>query len=144
MPKINHVVDVFVSPEKLFDKITDFENIPNILPNVKSVKIISKDNNIIITEDEVTLMGHLSIQQVKHTIEKPNRHYAEILSGEAEGSIIEQTFEKTNDGTKVIINANFKLKGKLKLIGFAIKNKIKFGLETSIYEFADSIEESES
>lgn len=144
MPKINHVVDVFVSPEKLFDKVTDFENIPNILANIQSVKIISKDNNVILTEDEVTIMGHQSIQQVKHTLEKPNKHLAEILSGEAEGSVIEQIFEKTDDGTRVTINADFKLKGKLKLIGFAIKNKIKFGLETAIYEFADSIEESES
>ena len=144
MPKIHHVVDVFVPPEKLFDRITDFSNISNILPNVKSVKIISNQNGIIVTEDEVSIMGNYSIQQVKHTLEKPHRHLAEILSGEAKGSFIEQRFEKTDDGTKVTINADFKLKGKLKLIGFAIKNKVKFGLETAIYEFADSVDDSNS
>ena len=144
MPKISHVVDVFVTPEKLFEKITDFENISKILPNIKSVKIISKNDNVVITEDEVLLMGHNSIQQVRHTLEKPNRHIAEILSGDAEGSVIEQIFEKTEDGTSVKIYADFKLKGKLKLIGFMIKNKIKFGLETSIYECADSIDETDS
>lgn len=144
MPKISHVVDVFVTPEQLFEKITDFENVPKILPNIKSVKILSKDDNVVITEDEVLLMNHNSTQQVKHTLEKPNRHVAEILSGDAEGSVIEQIFEKTEDGTSVKIYADFKLKGKLKLIGFMIKNKIKFGLESSIYEFADSIDESDS
>jgi carbon monoxide dehydrogenase subunit G len=99
---------------------------------------------VVITEDEVLLMGHNSIQQVKHTLDKPNRHLAEILSGDAEGSTIEQIFEKTEDGTRVKINADFKLKGKLKLIGFMIKNKIKFGLESSIFECADSIDESNS
>lgn len=142
MPKINHVVDVFVSPEPLFDKITDFANVPTILPSVKSVKIISKDGNTVVTEDEVLLMNHQTTQKVRHTLERPKKHIAEILSGDAEGSVIEQIFEKTDDGTKVTINADFKLKGKLKLIGFAIKNKVKFGLEAAIYEFADSIEDS--
>ena len=89
-------------------------------------------------------MGHNSIQKGRHTLDKPNRHLAEILSDEAEGSVIEQIFEKTEDGTSVKINADFKLKGKLKLIGFMVKNKIKFGLETAIYECADSIDESDS
>jgi hypothetical protein len=144
MPKINHVVEVFVNPENLFDKVTDFVNIPNVLGNVKSVKIVSNENNIVVTEDEVLLMGNHSIQQVRHTLERPYRHLAEVLSGEAEGSVIEQVFEKTDNGTKVTINADFKLKGKLKLIGFAIKNRVKFGLESAIYEFADSIDESNS
>ena len=115
MPKINHVVDVFVTPEQLFEKITDFENVPKILPNIKSVKILSKDDNVVITEDEVLLMNHNSTQQVKHTLEKPNRHVAEILSGDAEGSVIEQIFEKTEDGTSVKIYADFKLKGTLEI-----------------------------
>ena len=103
--------------QKFFFRIYVFyENISKILPNIKSVKIISKNDNVVITEDEVLLMGHNSIQQVRHTLDKPNRHLAEILSGEAEGSVIEQIFEKTEDGTTVKINADFKLKGKLKLI----------------------------
>ena len=140
MPKIDHVVEVLVPRNKLFEISTDFENYPKILPNFKTVKILSKDNNVVITEDEISIMNHFSIQKAKHTLEKPHKHTVEILSGEAQGSNIEQIFEETQNGTKVIIKADFKLKGKLKLISFAIKNKFKLGLESAIYEFADYIE----
>lgn len=144
MPKINHTVEVPVSRNELFQISTDFENLPNVLPSFKSVKIILKEGNTIITEDEVILMDHLIKQRVKHILTEPVKHTAEILSGEAEGSFIEESFEETINGTQVTINADFKLKGKLKLIGFAVKNKIKFALESTIYEFSDLIENKQA
>ena len=140
MPKINHSVEVFVPRDELFKVSTDFENLPSVLQNFKSVKILSRENNTIVTEDEVILMNHFCKQKVKHTLFFPEKHTAEIISGEAEGSFIEEVFEETPNGTRVIINADFKLKGKLKLIGFAVKNKIKLALESTIYEFSDLVE----
>ena len=140
MTKFTHTVEVFVPWDKLFKASTDFENYPKFLPRYQSAKIISQEGNTITTEDEILIKGKNTKQKVKHTLYEPNKHLIEILSGDAEGSMIEEIFEETSDGTKVTINADYKLKGVYKLVGFALKGKLKFALENIIQDFAEHVE----
>jgi len=140
MPKFNHTVEVFVPRIKLFRASTEFENYPKLIPKYKSVEIISKEGNTITTEDEIIIKGKSTKQKVKHTLYEPHKHLIEILSGNAQGSLIEEIFDETSTGTIVTINADYKLKGIFKLVGFALKGKLKYALENVIMDFADHVE----
>jgi len=138
--KFSHTVEVFVPRNKLFRATTEFENYPKFIPKYKSVEIISKEGNTITTEDEIIIKGKSTKQKVKHTLYEPQKHLIEILSGNAKGSMIEEIFEETSSGTMVTINADYKLQGVLKLVGFALKGKFKYALENIIMDFADHVE----
>ncbi len=138
--KFSHTVEVFVPRIKLFRASTEFENYPKLIPKYKSVEIISKEGNTITTEDEIIIKGKPTKQKVKHTLYEPHKHLIEILSGNAQGSLIEEIFDETSTGTIVTINADYKLQGVLKLVGFALKGKFKYALENIIMDFADHVE----
>jgi carbon monoxide dehydrogenase subunit G len=123
--------------EKIFRMVTDFENLPNKFPQFfKSVKIVSKDGNSITTEDVSIMGGREMHQTVKHIFSPPNTDEVYILSGDAKDSHIVTTYEKTKDGTKITVDGDIKLAGKLKLVGFMAKGKIENGISQVIEEFA--------
>ncbi len=123
--------------EKVFCTITDFENLPLKIPRIfKSVKIISQKGNSIITEECVKMAGRDIVQKVKHTIKPTEKHEVFILEGDAKGSHIVESYEETSEGTKIIIDGDFKLAGKLNVLGFIAKVKIEKSINEAMDEFA--------
>jgi len=56
--------------DKVFSTMTDFENLPSKLPQIfKSVKIISREGNSLVTEELVKMAGRDIAQKVKHVIQ---------------------------------------------------------------------------
>ena len=73
--------------DKVFFTITDFENLPSKLPQIfKSIKIISRKDNSIITEEFVRMAGRDITQKVKHVLQPTDKHQVFILEGDAKGS----------------------------------------------------------
>jgi coenzyme Q-binding protein COQ10 len=123
--------------EKVFLTITDFENLPLKLPHIfKSVKITSRKGNSVITEEFVKMAGRDIAQKVKHVIKPTERHEVFILEGDAKGSHIVESYEETSEGTKIIVEGDFKLAGKLNILGFIAKVKIEKSINEVIDEFA--------
>lgn len=121
---------------KVYETITDFENLPIKLPKYfKSVKIIRKENNVIFTEEFVNMTGRDITQKVKHVLTPPEKHEVFIIEGEVKDSHIIETYESISEGTSIFIDGDFKLSGKLKLVGFLAKGKI----ENSINEVMDAV-----
>lgn len=117
--------------EKLMDIATDYEILPKLLP----VEIIDKEtinNNVIITE-KISFYKFNFLQKSSH-IRKNNSLITKILSGPLTGSIIESYYEKQNNGTKIVVEANLKLKLKYKPLGLFIKKKYKNALSRIINE----------
>ncbi len=121
---------------KVFNTITDFENLPNRLPEFfNSIKIVSKEGNVTIIEESIKMTGRDITQTTKHILTPPEKHEVLVMTGDAKDSHIVETYENVSEGTKVTVDGDFKLSGKLKLVGFIAKRKI----EKNINEVMDAL-----
>ncbi len=121
---------------KVFNTITDFENLPNRLPEFfNSIKIVSKEGNVTIIEESIKMTGRDITQTTKHILTPPEKHEVLVMTGDAKDSHIVETYENVSEGTKVTVDGDFKLSGKLKLVGFVAKRKI----EKNINEVMDAL-----
>jgi len=121
---------------KVFNIITDFENLPNRLPEFfNSIKIVSKEGNVTIIEESIKMTGRDITQTTKHILTPPEKHEVLVMTGDAKDSHIVETYENVSEGTKVTVDGDFKLSGKLKLVGFIAKRKI----EKNINEVMDAL-----
>ena len=137
MPKVKVERTMKANPEKIFSMVTDFENLSDKFPQFfKSVKVVSREGNTITTEDHSVLGGREMHQITKHILTPHQIDEVYILSGDAKGSHIVTTYQAIPEGTKVIVDGDFKLAGKLKLVGFMAKGKIENGINQVIDEFA--------
>ncbi|MCH2406155.1 MAG: SRPBCC family protein [Nitrosopumilus sp.] len=143
MPKVKVEKIIKADKDKVFFTITDFENLPSKLPQIfKSIKIISRKDNSIITEEFVRMAGRDITQKVKHVLQPTDEHEVFILEGDAKGSYIVETYEKTSEGTKIIVEGDFTLAGKLNLLGFLAKLKIEQSINEVMDEFAEILNEN--
>jgi len=143
MPKVRVEKIIKADKDKVFFTITDFENLPSQLPQIfKSIKIISRKDNSIITEEFVRMAGRDITQKVKHVLQPTDKHEVFILEGDAKGSHIVETYEETSEGTKIIVEGDFTLAGKLNLLGFLAKLKIEKSINEVMDEFAEILNEN--
>jgi len=137
MPKVKVEKIIKAKKDKVFSTMTDFENLPSKLPQIfKSVKVISREGNSIVTEEFVKMAGREIKQKVKHVIQPTVKHEVFILEGDAKGSHIVERYEETSEGTKIIVEGDFKLAGNLNLLGFFAKMKIEKSINEVMDEFA--------
>ena len=137
VPKVKVEITIKAEKDKVFSTITDFENLPSKLPHIfKSVKVISREGNSIITEELVKMAGREIAQKAKHVIQPTEQHEVFILEGEAEGSHIVECYKETTKGTKIIVEGDFVLAGKMNLLGFFVKGRIERSITEVMDEFA--------
>lgn len=126
---------------KVFNTITDFENLPNSLPEFfNSIKIVSKEGNVTIIEESVKVAGRDITQTTKHILTPPEKHEVLVMTGDAKDSHIVETYENVSEGTKVTVDGDFKLSGKLKLVGFVAKRKIEKNINAVMDAIAKIVE----
>jgi len=143
VPKVKVEKIIKADKDKVFFTITDFENLPSKLPQIfKSIKIISRKDNSIVTEELVRMAGRDITQKVKHALYPTDKHEVFILEGDAKGSHIVETYEETSEGTKIIVEGDFTLAGKLNLLGFLAKLKIEQSINEVMDEFAEILNEN--
>lgn len=143
MPKVKVEKIVKADRDKIFSMVTDFENLPNKFPQFfKSVKVVSREGNTVTTEDLAVMSGREVQQTAKHILTPGHVDEVFLLSGEAKGSHVVTNYETIPEGTKIKVEGDFKLAGKLKLVGFMAKGKIEKGIEEVMDEFARVAENS--
>ena len=125
--------EVGVDSEKLIDIATDYELIPKLFP-VEIIGIENINDSVIITE-KVSFYKFGFLQKSSH-IEKENCVLTKILTGPLSGSIISLSYEKTNSGTKIIVDAELKLSLKYRLLGSFIKRRYEKALSRILNETA--------
>ncbi len=143
MPKIKVEKTIKANREKIFAMVTDFESLPSKFPQFfKSVKILSREGNTVTTEDHAVIAGREVHQTTKHVLTPPEIDDVQLLSGDAKDSHIVTTYTTIPEGTKVTVEGDFKLAGKLKLVGFMAKGKIEKSIEEVIDQFGKVAENS--
>jgi len=93
-------------------------------------------DDISIVEEHVMLAGRELVMMTKHVTNPPELHEVFVIGGDAKGSHIVERYEIIPEGTKITVNADLKLHGKLKLVAFFGKGKIKNDFAKIMDEFA--------
>ena len=129
---------VDISNTRIFDIMANVENFPNVLPeNVVSVNILSKTDNEIIAEEELSEAGIKTKLLVKHTIKPYSEHIIEIIDGDAEGTKITQYFESVDAQTKLTTKVNLNVKGITSLVAFVPEGNLVHAINTVVSHFVE-------
>ena len=124
----------------VYSIFSDYENYEKILPSYfPSIRIRSVRGNVAVVEEHMNLGNHELIIMAKHVTESPVTHDVFVIGGDAKGSHIRQRFIEIPEGTKVLIDADFKLKGKMKISNLLGKDNLKQDYTKILDEFANVV-----
>lgn len=127
MPKfsLERIIDIDI--EKIFDLVTDIENLPKILPHrFPSVRLLSTRNDTSVIEMHFVIDKREIVMMTRHVI-KPYTHQMFVIGGDAKGSCVTERYFTTNNGTRITIDVNLKLGGVTELLNHKIRDDyIKF------------------
>lgn len=122
--------------KKVFDITTNYENFQKILPQYyPSTRTISVRGNNSLVEEHLRIGGRELVIMAKHVIDEPILHELFIVGGDAKGTHITTRYDQLPNGTKLILEVEWKLKG-LKKLGIFGKDKIPNEYSKIIDEFA--------
>lgn len=142
LPKINFEKIVKADRNKVFEIAANFKDFQKTLPKYfPSIRVRSVRDNVAVVEEHLRLSGRELVMMTKHVTKYPELHEVFVIGGDAKGSHIIERYETIPGGTKIIVDADLKLKGPLKLVGFFGKNKIRNGLYKIMDEFAKIAEQ---
>ena len=138
MVGFNLEINLQADARELFNLATDFERTKDLFPaQLQNIEIISKNNNEIITEEELTfrtlLKDTIIKQKTVHKIQFPIV-VSNIIEGPFKKSVITATFNKINSGTNLIFNVQFNIPLKYKILIPIIKSKYKSILLSLAYK----------
>ena len=126
MSKFSLEKTVNAKRETVLEKLSNYENYEKLLPqHFPSVRVRSVRGNVSVVEEHMNLGDRELLIMAKHVTTKPVLHEVFVIGGDAKGSYIRQQFIEISQGTKVIVDVNFKLKGKMKMSRIFGKNKIE-------------------
>ena len=130
-----------VKPEKLMNYIADFEHYQKFFPNqIKEVKILDRQNNVIITEETImfsTLIKHSFVQKSRHKLISDKELFTEIIAGPAKGSAVKVICSKNDHGSQIKFDVDLKLSLKAKFLSPFIKKLYKRYLTAIIYKITE-------
>jgi len=137
LPKFTFEKIIKAERTKVFDTTANFEEFEKTLPKYfPSIRVRSIRDNTAVVEEHVRLAGKEIVMMTKHVTKYPEIHEVFVIGGDAKGSHIIEKYESIPEGTKIIVEVDFKLQGKLKIVGFFGKNKIKESFSKIMDEFA--------
>jgi coenzyme Q-binding protein COQ10 len=123
LPKFSLERIVDAKRESVFKIFSDYENFPKLLPQYfPSIRVRSVRNNISVVEEYLRLGDKEFLIMAKHVSDSPLSHEVFVIGGDAKGSIFKETFLELENGTKVMVEVDLKIKGKLKISSLFGKN----------------------
>ena len=125
----------------MFEIFSNFENYQKLSPqHFPSVRIRSIRNNIAVVEEHVMLGDRELVIMAKHVTESPLLHEIFVIGGDAKGSHIKEQFLDHSEGTKILVDVDLKLKGKMKLSELFAKNNLQENYRKIIDGFVEIVE----
>jgi len=125
-------------PQKIFEIITDYENIIRFFPTqLKKMQIINKNENDTVTEETISISSVIKknfTQQTRHKILGDFIRESLIISGPLKGTILRIQLQKENNSTNISINADIKTSLKYRIVVPLIKKEYKNILKAFFYK----------
>ena len=126
MSKFSLEKTVHAKRETVYERLSNYENYEKLIPqHFPSVRVRSVRGNVSVVEEHMNLGDQELVIMAKHVTKEPVLHEVFVIGGDAKGSHIKQQFIEISDGTKIIVDVDFKLKGKMKISSMLGKNKIE-------------------
>jgi len=112
--------------ETVFEILSNYKNYQKLMPqHFPSVRVRSVRGNVSVVEEYMNLGDRELLIMAKHVTTEPVLHEVFVIGGDAKGSHIKQQFIQISQGTRIIVDVDFKLKGKMKMSSIFGKNKIE-------------------
>ncbi len=126
MPKFSLEKTVHAKREIVYEILSNYENYQKLIPqHFPSVRVRSVRENISVVEEHMNFGDKELVIMAKHVTEEPVLHDVFVIGGDAKGSHIKQQFIEISEGTKIIVDVDLKLKGKMKMSSMFGKNRFE-------------------
>ena len=126
MSKFSLEKTVHAKRETVYERLSNYENYEKLVPqHFPSVRVRSVRGNVSVVEEHMNLGDQELVIMAKHVTKEPVLHEVFVIGGDAKGTHIKQQFIEISEGTKIIVDVDFKLKGKMKISSMLGKNKIE-------------------
>ena len=137
MPKFSLEKIINAKRETTFAIFSDYENYQKLIPqHFPSIRVRSVRGNTSVVEEHMNFGGDELVIMAKHVIKVPILHEVFVIGGDAKGSHFKQEFIEIPEGTKIIVNVDLKLKGKMKISKLFGKNKFEENYAKILDDFA--------
>ncbi len=137
LPKFSSQIIVNANRACVFEVFSNYENYQKIVPqHFPSVRIRSVRGDLAVVEEHFNLGAMELLIMARHVSKKPILHEVFIIGGDAKGSHIKQEFIELDSGTKVLIDVDFKFKGKMKISHMFGKNPVMDDYGKILNDFA--------
>ncbi len=128
---------VYAKREIVYEKLSNYENYQKLIPqHFPSTRVRSVRGNISVVEEHMNLGDLELVIMAKHVTTEPVLHEVFVIGGDIKGSYIKQQFIEVSEGTKIIVNVDLKLKGKMKMSSMFGKNKFEQDYAKILDDFA--------
>ena len=130
MPKIKIEKIIKADRNKVYDIITNYENFEKNFPKYfPTIRIRSERDGVSVIEEHMILGKKEFVMMTKHIKNPPELHEIIVIGGDCKGSRIIERYDLVPEGTKLTVEADFKL-------GLFRKPNVSDGLQDIIDEFA--------
>jgi len=130
LPKIKIEKIIKADRNKVYNIITSYENFEKIFTKYfPSIRIRSERDEVSVIEMHIMLGKKEYTMMTKHVKNPPNLHEIFVIGGDCKGSRIVEKYDLVSEGTKLTVEADFKL-------GLFRKPNVSDGLQDIIDEFA--------
>ena len=141
MPKFSIDKIVNVQRNSVFEIFSNFENYQKSLPQYfPSVRVRSIRNETAVVEEHMMLGDKELVIMAKHVTQSPLLHEIFVIGGDAKGSHIKEQFLDHSEGTKILVDVDLKLKGKMKISELFAKNNLQENYSKIIDGFVEIAE----
>ena len=137
MPKFSLEKTINAKRESVFDVFSNYEDYEKLFSqHFPSIRVRSVRDNVAVVEEHMNFGNKELVIMAKHVSEKPITHQVFVIGGDIKGTQIKEEFIETSQGTKVLVDVDLKLKGKMKLSGLFGKNKFEEDYAKILDDFA--------
>lgn len=141
MPQFSFEKTSTASRNTAYRIFSDYENYQKTFPDIfPSVRIRSVRNNVAVVEEHLNLGDDELVIMAKHVTDEPVLHDVFVIGGDAKGTRIQEQFIEIPGGTKILVDVDLKLKGKMKIGGMFSKNRYRQNYEEIIENFIKTAE----
>ncbi|QLH06640.1 SRPBCC family protein [Nitrosopumilus ureiphilus] len=141
MPKFSLQRIVDAKRETVFETFSNFENYSKLFPqHFPSIRVRSVRNNVSVVEEYLNLGDKEFLIMAKHVSDAPTSHDVFVIGGDAKGSVFKEKFLELENGTKIIVEVDLKIKGKLKISSLFGKNNYEQDYGKILDDFVKIVE----
>lgn len=143
MPFVERSIQIDGPPEAVYELAKDMESFPTFMPDVQSVKVVSRNGSSTVTEWVSEVDGTEILWTEEDHFDDANRRIEyRLIEGDLDKFEGEWRFEPVNGGTRVVLTVDFDfgIPELTNLIGATLEVKVGENSEMMLKSMKDRVE----